>query len=295
MPLFFVISGFLLDEKKIYKKQYVLTKAKTLLLPYFCYCVLDTFFFKRDFSVLGIIKLIWGGRYITGVYWYITCYLFTIILLAVILRFFHRKYAIPLIIMGGGFAVIESQLVQYIPALKSPGVPWNLDVSLMALVYLAMGFFGKHVIAQSLDSQNRKYDIFALFSGLAVVVFCWINYRSGLALFKLDMKVVLYTNLFLSIIVPSAFGMVWIRLTHWLERWKTIFSFFCYLGRVTFPIMFLHIPMNMLKEQLDYGRFAYVFVGITLPIVFALIFGRYRLTRKLFGLPKVMRITVGEY
>ena len=154
MPLFFVISGVLIDKDKVYQRQYLETKAQKLLLPYFCYCILDIFVIKRDFSIKGIIKLIWGGRYITGVYWYITCYLFAVILLAILQRYFHRKVAIPLIVIGGVIAVIESNLVQYIPLLKSPGVPWNLDVSLMALVYFGIGFYGKHVIAQIFDSPK---------------------------------------------------------------------------------------------------------------------------------------------
>lgn len=106
------------------------------------------------------------------------------------------------------------------------------------------------------------------------------------------MKVVVYSNLFLSILVPSAFGMVWMRLSHWVEKCKFIFSAACYLGRMTYPIMFLHIPVNTLQLTLGYGRFEYTLIGILIPIVLTSIFGRYSLTNKLFGLPSEMRIAI---
>lgn len=48
-------------------------------------------------------------------------------------------------------AVIESHLVDKIHFLESPGIPWNFDVALMALVYIGIGFF------YTLGSDPMKY------------------------------------------------------------------------------------------------------------------------------------------
>lgn len=55
----------------------------------------------------------------------------------------------------------------------------------------------------------------------------------------------------------------------------------------TIPIMFMHIPLNHWKDAFEYGRVMYVVIGIGIPIVFTLIFNKYKAMRKLFGLPKL--------
>lgn len=56
----------------------------------------------------------------------------------------------------GGIAVIESHLVDKIHLLQSPGTPWNLDVSLMALVYVGIGFFYKQQIKNGLKNIRKN-------------------------------------------------------------------------------------------------------------------------------------------
>lgn len=51
--------------------------------------------------------------------------------------------------------------------------------------------------------------------------------------------------------------------------------------------MFMHIPLNHWKDAFEYGRVMYVVIGIGIPIVFTLIFNKYKAMRKLFGLPKL--------
>ncbi len=62
---------------------------------------------------------------------------------------------------NGGTAVFESHIVNKIHFFKSPGIPWNLDVALMALVYIGIGYFYKKQIKTLLESNLMKYDIAA--------------------------------------------------------------------------------------------------------------------------------------
>ena len=162
MPLFFIISGLLLKKERLMEgTKYIKNKIRNLMVPYFTYLIIDLFFVRRDYTTGSIIRVLWGGRAISGVYWYITCFLFTSLLLYVLIKTFSDKMSKVLIFMGGGIAVIELHLVNKIHLLQSPGIPWNLNVSLMALVCVGIGFFYKDKIKEMLESDLKRYDLLA--------------------------------------------------------------------------------------------------------------------------------------
>lgn len=105
MPLFFIISGFLLNKDKLLVDGYLRNKAETLLIPYAIYIFLHFLLVKREYSLKGIVKVLWGGRLFNGTYWYITCFLFTLFLLALLLKKeYANKKTVALILAGGGYS-----------------------------------------------------------------------------------------------------------------------------------------------------------------------------------------------
>lgn len=141
MPLFFIISGLLLKREHIMEgTKYIRTKIQNLMIPYSVYLIIDLFLIRRDYAVGSIVRALWGGRAVPGVYWYITCFLFSLILFFGLLRKFSDKTVKRVILIFGGGGVIESHIVEKVHFLQSPGIPWNLDVSLIALVYVGIGF-----------------------------------------------------------------------------------------------------------------------------------------------------------
>lgn len=193
----------------------------------------------------------------------------------------------PLPLAGGSIAIIESHLIEHVPLLNFPGIPWNLDVALMALVYIAAGFYCKDKIKVILGSNDRKIDLIAMVITLALGVFCFFNYSSGKAWYYFDMKPVYYKELLSAIIIPCLFGVVLCRIVYWFARIKMLSDGLAILGRMTIPIMFLHVPLNQWKDSLGYGRLTYVLIGIGIPIIFAMVFSRFKVMRKLFGLPEL--------
>ena len=290
MPLFFILSGFLVEKDRLLKREYLKNKLMIFVIPYLMYTIIDFGIFRRDLSLLTLCRVLYGGRAISGVYWYITCYLFALFLLSASLRKFSDKMSKALILMGGGTAVIESNLIDKIHLLQSPGIPWNLDVSLMALVYVGIGFFYKDKIKELLESELRKYDLVAAIISASLILFCWLIYKYGNRLYYFDMKPVYYKELISAILIPCTFGIVLIRLVHWIEKTKcleVLNRFLILCGRVTIPIMFIHIPLNHWKETFRYGRGMYVAIGVGIPLAFTLFFNKYKFMRKLFRLPKL--------
>lgn len=101
MPLFFVLSGYLLKRKHLVEKGYIVNKVCTLMLPYAVYLLIDLFLVRRDYSISSIIHALWGGRAVPGVYWYVTCFLFTLFLLSIMTKYLSDATVKALILMGG--------------------------------------------------------------------------------------------------------------------------------------------------------------------------------------------------
>ena len=102
MPLFFVISGLLLKKECLIEIKYIKTKIQNLMIPYFVYLIIDLSLIRRDFASGTLIRALWGGRAVTGVYWYITCFLFTLFLLSVLIKKISDKMSKILILVWGG-------------------------------------------------------------------------------------------------------------------------------------------------------------------------------------------------
>ena len=99
MPLFFVFSGFLLEGNR--GKEYLTYKAKRLLIPYVGYLLVDFLLVRRDYSMNSLIHAFYGGRAFSGVYWYITCFLFTLAIFSLLLKLYPDKKVKRFILIGG--------------------------------------------------------------------------------------------------------------------------------------------------------------------------------------------------
>ena len=158
------------------------------MIPYMTYLVLDMLLVRKTLSVHDWMYAIWGGRAVTGVYWYITCFIFTIFMLTILLRKFSDRIVKGLILVGGGIAILESHFLDRVHFLKFPGIPWNLDVALMALVYVGIGFFYKDKIKELLECDSRRFDLLSGLIAVALSLFCWFIYRNENQLYYFDMK-----------------------------------------------------------------------------------------------------------
>lgn len=71
MPLFLILSGCFLNKVgnvRVYAKM----RAIRLLVPYLIYMSIDFWLFDHLHNLNRIIHYLYGGKFINGVYWYIT-------------------------------------------------------------------------------------------------------------------------------------------------------------------------------------------------------------------------------
>lgn len=284
MPLFFMISGLLFKEER-FNYSYVLKKVKRLLFPY-CFYAMITIFLTDAFRFRSILRYIWGGRKVTGVFWFSTCLFLSLIIFQFMLNNFNDK-KIKGFLFVGAIAGIGESVLSVLAVLKIPDLPWNIDVCLMSLVYMAIGYYGKRYFMELLNNNEKKYNkILIVCIVLLIGILIW-NWKVGkyneILRVELDMKYVIYHGIVSAIIMPCV-GAVIVCRAAWLIGFNRIKRFFSFCGRNTMPIMFLHIPINGL--QIGGGAMTYILIGIGIPIILCLIIRRINYSKLLllFGI-----------
>ena len=136
-----------------------------------------------------------------------------------------------------------------------------------------------------INSEDNRVDIITVVMGILLLVLLVFNCK--IPFFKLDMKYVYYKELASAIMIPCTFGLILARTAGRIIKLKflnQIAKILVFLGQMTIPIMYMHIPANTLTSYFSYGSTFYVIVGIGIPVIFVLLFSRIEIVRKLFGL-----------
>lgn len=272
MPLFFLISGFLYNHTKAQStsaRSYTLQKAKHLLLPYFFYLtsialmqitatLISTHHLQMKVSFL---TLLLGGRGLSGIYgvfWFITT------LFAVqITYFFLDKTKTPVRITF----ILSSYLAAHIESHYWPliYIPWNLDISLYAITFYAIGDLLRR------SKLLRKSYFNAWFTLLPIVIiFAFIVlYSKGILAFHLDLKSHEYNHLLTDFIVPLSIILILITCSMVLQRYRIFSYIFAYIGRASMVIMYLHIFMAFfVAEFLHINPLIFFITGVGLSLLF---------------------------
>ena len=207
IPLFFFLSGFVFSGEKYKFREFFVKKVKTLVVPYFC---------------LGFgIFVVWCGIYAVQsqppkeyfimlwnfikqehfwTVWFLAC-----LFLVEILYYWVDKTAVKYKWLSTIVSLILCVIAFVWYRLGGKGLPWNLDVALVAQLFFHLGYlFKKYPKIKDFLLSNKP-----LRSILLIVCFGVINVVSGFACIRvsgqsLDMSIGMYGNELLTII--SAFS-----------------------------------------------------------------------------------------
>lgn len=292
-PIRFYVSfsyAFIFDFIRMLLKKvedvgtYAKMKATRLLTPYLIYMAIDFLFFDHLHNFSRIIHYLYGGRFINGVYWYITSLYIALVVAVILLNKLNKKQLMVIGIVGGGTAIIESNIIGSISLLKRPGIPFDADVSLLVLSYLIVGYILKDRIVDLFQRQSLKLDVIAIgVIGLLILEHLLME-KYGVSR-QIDMKLVVYKNPISVYIIPTLYGFVIARLSAFIERNCGRLSLMLgIVGSVTIPIMFLHEPLNRFCPMSNY-LLIYLLIGMGIPVVFSIAVSRFEYC-KYFGIPK---------
>ncbi len=284
MPLYFMLAGYFCRDGERLTVAYVSKKVWRLLVPCVSYfCVQNAL--ERSFSVKNVLKFLWGGRLLPGVYWYMTCLFLTLLLFTWMREHFSARLVRVLALLGGAAAVLESHVAAHVPLLKRPGVPWDADVCLLALLYVAIGFYGREQLTKWMRSENSRYDILACAAAVLLGAFCWVCYRMQRFSYAFDMKIVHYRALVPAVVLPVLFGIVLLRAVRWACRIAMVSDVLTFLSRTSVPILFLHMPLHTVIGT-DCGRLTYMAAGLAIPCAWYAVCRQSRRMCRWFGVPE---------
>jgi fucose 4-O-acetylase-like acetyltransferase len=287
MPVFFLLSGYLFKPPDGWSslRSWLSKRSREILIPYCAYLVLVTIVWYcygcRYLDTSSVLKILWGvliggrapGVYYT-VFWFFTCLFATQVLFAIInLLCKDNRLVIAVVAVAYLLAHVESWLMASHP----PLVPWDLDVALMAVVYYAIGYFCKKLLANiSLLITSAA----VILSVLLIVVDC-----RGLMNYVLNLKYLVYQHLFLDLSIPMVMAVALLGISQILAR-SGLGRVVSLMGNVALPVVYLHVPVNtvlLVEYHCHYGNFAAILFGLAAPIILSkLVFERFPLTRYLF-------------
>lgn len=174
MPLFFICSGYLLDEKNTNFKMgsaFLRKRVYSLLIPYLTFSVLNITFEMMINVVkgepinfvnrmLGIVIQVRGTN-LSGTCWFLTWMFVVQVLVVIIFSYLHNSYLQDIVVVG--CFVVGAVLEAY--GLR---LPWHVDAALVAVLFFRVGMIFR--------KQGEKFVNVVDFGKIAkigaIILFC---------------------------------------------------------------------------------------------------------------------------
>jgi acyltransferase len=256
MPLFFFISGYLFSTKKYATfKEFLVSKAKTLLIPYISFSIIALIALKilvhQSIDVTSFIKAFVMSKrneiYYNDPLWFLTA-LFTIEVIYYLFdKYVKRRY----VVMTVAILVSYYSFLIFNPLAGTHVLPWSLDQSLYYLIYFGIGYFIKTTIPQ----KNNVKKSYVLISGAVMHIYIVCNSTD---VFNMWNVITVYgvlpdsANVYLYDILTTLCAIsFWIYASGYLSFMKPI----TYMGKNSLIILALHICVGFnLVHQLFLQR-----------------------------------------
>lgn len=274
LVIFFIISGYFFKPISSWNDFSYWAKKRilTLGLPYVSFLFLITIYryilqlvygnFNFIWYLKDILKIVYGGQYLTGYYapfWYITCLIFTQILFA-FLQLLIRNIKIQLLIISLAYLIahIEANLIKH--HIINFYFPLAIDVSLIALTYYSIGYYLK----KYLKHINAVATLILAFISIVIIIL----YSLNIIKFEYELKYIQYTNFLLDFFIPIIFSITVLGISQYLEKVKILSLPLAQIGISSLTIMYLHLPINLILENfIKYNSFIFVCVGVIFPLL----------------------------
>lgn len=288
MPLFFMISGYLLDINKIESlMEWIKSKWKKYLLPYACFLCLNSLL---NFSNRGgenvlkdILKGMYGGSVANGVYWFITNLFFGIIIYLFVEKKIEKNktlfYCFLMILstcVSGILIVPRSNIGMILTKL-----PWGIVNIPMVMFYLKLG---AHLKSNKMNCLNKK-NVFIIAALVSIICSVYLLIKYPGHVLAVDMKYSIYSNILINILMPISSWIVLKAFSEMLSQLIYINRLLEYIGQSTIIIMYTHLFINNMyinKFGQTYNTWCYVICAISVGCVFNYIINKNKVLSYLF-------------
>lgn len=281
MPLFFILSGYLIKETngvKKYeenKKKYIKNKLARYIIPYFSFYILNCIFIRK-ISLKSFIKILYGGQNLGGVYWFPVCMVISIIIflqINVMIKNCKVKKAIIFILYL--IAIIESNLVKRFN-INSFIFPICIGIQPLAITYISIGYFWKEKI-----QRKEIIDVIVVIFSILLILMQIFNIINV----EIDMKYEKYTNIVFVVLIPMLFFIIISNISKLIEKSKIIGNILAYIGQASMIIMYLHLLIKSYFIDIvgeHYSIILYVIFTLGICCLIKYIFSKNSVTQKIF-------------
>jgi fucose 4-O-acetylase-like acetyltransferase len=253
MPAFFFISGYLFNTIRLSENyfEFFKIKWKRLIIPYFsmgliCYTLfviypiitskhigLDYWYFVKP--IIGILYSMGTTEWLPNCspLWFLTCLFCTEQLFFQILK--NNKKTILFVV-----TIVISGILGYLTSLYIPfKLPWNIDTSLTAICFYALGFMVRRRNLVNLMINKTSYLLFPI---ALLINYVSIKYNP-ITIVNLDANK--YGNILLFYLGAISGIVCIILVSNWIQK-SSILTFF---GRNTMPIIGFNYAINTLVAK----------------------------------------------
>lgn len=284
MPAFFILSGLFFKPvmEKGMMKAVIHKRFMQLLVPYLFFLVSITLIRYGMEIGSGNVELSWylndlwtvvvGGRFVRGAYgvfWFVTTLFFTYLFFLWLTKTFNRKKQLVLLAIFYVIAHIESIFAMHViggkPSEAAQSIPmlWNLDVALMAVVYFAIGYYGKDIWM----NVTKRWMIAGMVIGTTAVLLD----RVGVIDYRLSMKFLRYDHFILDLAIPLSFTIVLVGVFQHITATRLSLGWLRKIEQHSLSIMYLHIFSDiLLNDYFTYGIIGFTAIGLFIPIIISM-------------------------
>ena len=241
MSIFFMISGYLIKvPEKGQERRWIGKRASVLLIPYLAYYFLILLLKYHTVSLGDIKSVLLSGKNLVGIFgvwWFPVCLLISSVLLVFLVNYWSDKWLLWIVSGMYTGAILISNIVKASESAVLFYVPWNLDVCMLAVPYMVLGYFYKKNEA-SIKVKFIKRNSILLYSIIFMLFFLVLDILE-IYQYNFKMKYSEYTNFVLPIIVPLAMFVILYRIVEWIaeKRWGIAISS---LGKISIVLMYIH-------------------------------------------------------
>jgi len=268
MPAFFILSGEL--HKSVYSKEYLKRKAVNFLWPLFAYSfAIEVIWQNKILNFLKII-ILGGGRYVTGVYWFLPVLFFTEILYSLLLKLKlddKKLWLISMLLLAASsvysYAFYRGLPNNYLEWPDIKKVPWNLDVVAFALSYYIFGHLGKKNKRVLLDKAKIIESLLSIFFIVAIICKIVTTFE-----YRIDVKLAIYPNFLFNLFLPVGGYCIMNQMAHLITKWQIIGRVLSDIGKNSLSIMFSHLPLiSFISSHITVAWWFKVILGVFIPYI----------------------------
>lgn len=241
MPLFFFLSGYLFSTRKFSTfKDFFISKAKSLLIPYLVFSIISIilygYFREQPIELNRFLEIILiskrNSMYFNDALWFLPSLFLIEIIFYIIVRFLKNQFAIVFVTLLIGYL----SCTIFNPLAGAHILPWSLDQSLFFIVYFGFGYCMK---TTGLLERDLKKSI--VLCTLAII-YVWLvidprYYQKAWEIINLPSSMFIYFN-----------HLIWaslaISFVIYISQFLSISPLINYIGKNSLNLMVLHLSLG---------------------------------------------------